>query len=253
MGVFWSGRHTREQPDGARRWPHRTGWQVVAVVLLAAAILVVPRLGLPLPGDTAGRTPSPAESVSEARQPPNLDTVLRLRDELAAASDDADYPISPADLAAVPTAPGEYTPLGRISIPGAGVETAFAAGIHPSVLERGPGHWPGTAMPGQPGNAVLSGHRTTYTKPFADLDALVAGDPVSVQMDGGNAPVVFRVFDTSIVPEAEYREFVLRPPPDPAAREITLFACHPEGDRTHRIVVRARAEAPDGTTGEEGR
>jgi sortase A len=212
---------------------------VLTVAVLSAALLIVP----PLIAQPAG--PATAErgtQLGRADGPPSFDDVLRLRDELhAAAVDNPDYPVDEALLSSVATAPQGYTPLGRISIAGIGLDVPFAAGVHPPVLERGPGHWPGTALPGQPGNAVLSGHRTTYTRPFGDLDRLAPGDPIAIATGGTATTVTYRVTDTTIVPEAEYAEFVLRQPADPRVRQLTLFACHPKGDRTHRVVVRAQA------------
>lgn len=63
---------------------------------------------------------------------------------------------------------------------------------------------------------------------------------------GAGPAITYRVVDTSILPEAEYAQFVLRQPADPAARELTLLACTPKGQSTHRIVVRAVATRPDG-------
>lgn len=187
------------------------------------------------------RDPSGAAVLASGDRPTAAD-VQRLREQLgAAAATNPDYPIDPAQLAAVATAPQEYTPLGRIAIPDIGLDVVYAAGVQPAVLQRGPGHWPGTPLPGRPGNAVLSGHRTTWTHPFGDLDELAPGDRIEVAPEGQPA-VVYRVLDTTIVPEAEYVEFVLRQPDDPATRRLTLFACHPKGDRTHRIVVRAQAD-----------
>ncbi len=211
---------------------HRRWWAAGATLLVAVVgFLIVPGL---LP------TPQPANPTLTGTGPeerPTWDQVLALRDELAvsAASADAEYPVDAATLASIPSAPGEYTPLGRIRIASIGLDAEYAAGVQPSVLERGPGHWPGTAMPGQVGNAVVSGHRTTYTSPFGDLDLLAPGDAIAV------GDTDFRVTGTTVVPESEYAEFVLREPADPAARQLTLFACAPKGDRTHRIVVQALA------------
>lgn len=236
----------REQ-DRTARWRSRAGgylWPVLAVVLLATAFQVLPHLdvgSVRAGDDRAAALPQERDEDGEPRRP-TRELVLQLRDELyAAAVDNPDYPIDPARLEAVATAPREYTPLGRIGIPGLGLDVEFAAGVHPSVLERGPGHWPGTVRPGQPGNAVLSGHRTTHTHPFKELDALRRGDAIVVDNTGGGAPVAFRVTETVIVPEAA-TGLVLREPTDPAVGQLTLFACHPEGDRTHRIVVRAHVE-----------
>lgn len=215
------------------------GW-AAAVLALAAAFVVVPSL-------MAGSTetgPGDGAPVGRAVGPPSFDQVLRIRDELRAAAGSPDYPVDAAALASVATEPGPYRPLGRIAFPSTGLDVEFGAGVHPPVLERGPGHWPGTALPGQPGNGVISGHRTTYTHPFADLDLLNPGDSILLTAAGSTSPVDYRVTETTIVPEAEYAEFVLRQPTDTTVRELTLFACTPKGERTHRIVVRAVATPP---------
>ena len=133
-----------------------------------------------------------------------------------------------------------HVPLGRISIPSLGVRAKFRLGVDDAVVRLGPGLWPGTPLPGVQGNAVLAGHRTSYTHPFGDLDLLHRGDVVRTRTRGGRA-TVFRVFEVTIVPEASYQEFVLRQPRHSEARIITLFSCTPKGFRSHRIVVRARA------------
>ncbi len=131
--------------------------------------------------------------------------------------------------------------IGRIIIPAIGLDTTFANGVYDEVLQDGPGHWPDTPLPGSAGNSVLSGHRTTWTKPFADLDRLVPGDVITTGL-GPDPGVDYRVTQTQIVPEATYVDVVLAQPSDPTARTITLFACHPKGSRTHRIVVTATAD-----------
>lgn len=218
---------------GRRTW---VGGFAVVTVLAAAFVLLPPLL------DSGGSDgPAPA---GQAVEPPTWDQVLQIRDELRAAAAAPDYPVDEASLAAVATAPGPYVALGRIAFPTTGLDVEFGAGVHPLVLERGPGHWPGTALPGQPGNGVISGHRTTFTHPFGDLDLLEPGDPILLTPVGATSPVQYRVTETTIVPEAQYAPFVLRQPADPSVRELTLFACHPEGQRTHRIVVRASAPPP---------
>lgn len=210
--------------------------------MAGVGVLLVLGLSVGLGSLPRGGPPAPAAVGTAADRPPTTEVVERLRDELSlAARSNPDYPIDPAQLSAVATAPSGYTELGRIRIPDIGLDVPYAAGVQPAVLERGPGHWPGTAMPGRPGNAVLSGHRTTHTKPFADLDDLAPGDPITVGVDD-QGEVTYRVTGVHIVPEAEYVDFVLSEPADPQARRLTLFACHPKGDRTHRIVVRAQAD-----------
>ncbi len=133
-----------------------------------------------------------------------------------------------------------YLPIGRVRIPEIGLDTAFRDGVFDEILTHGPGHWPGTPVPGEEGNSVLSGHRTTYTHPFGDLDLLDRGDKVMTSL-GGQDAVTYRVYKTSIVPEESYVDFVLRQPDRARARTLTMFACHPKGYRTNRIVVQARA------------
>jgi len=140
---------------------------------------------------------------------------------------------------------GKYSSLGIMWIPAIELETKFYSGVVADVVENGPGHWPGTPNPGNAGNSVFAGHRTTFTAPFADLDLLRPGNKITTKV-GRNTAVAYRVFRTTVVSEAEYVDFVLKQPKRKRARLLTLFACTPKGQRTHRIVVSARAErAPD--------
>jgi hypothetical protein len=69
-------------------------------------------------------------------------------------------------------------PLGEIRIPKIGLVHTVYEGVTLDVIDVGPGHWPGSAVPGQLGNAVFAGHRVTHTRPFRHLDQLVPGDEV---------------------------------------------------------------------------
>src|SRR3712207_8743422 len=44
--------------------------------------------------------------------------------------------------------------------------------------------WPGTAFPGETGNAVFAGHRVTHSHPFRHIDKLVPGDEVFFTING---------------------------------------------------------------------
>src|SRR5205823_14916375 len=95
---------------------------------------------------------------------------------------------------------------------------------------NGPGHWPGTPMPGDIGNVVVAGHRVTHTHPFLDIDQLNPGDQVIFTTATGR--FVYAVSQTFIVtPDATW---IANPTSDPT---MTLFACHPKHEKTHRIVV----------------
>ena len=120
--------------------------------------------------------------------------------------------------------------LGTIEIPKIGLDMTMYEGIRLTTLDRGPGHWPGTALPGDLGNVVVAGHRTSHAKPFRHLDQLVPGD--EVVFTNANGRFVYHVTSTEIVaPDAIW--IVDQTP----AFTGTLFACHPPGSTKQRIVV----------------
>src|SRR3954467_11962515 len=75
--------------------------------------------------------------------------------------------------------------IGTISIPKIGLVHPIYEGVWLTVVDHGPGHWPGSAMPGKRGNAVFAGHRVTHDHPFMDLDLLAPGDNVIFNMAHG--------------------------------------------------------------------
>jgi sortase A len=124
----------------------------------------------------------------------------------------------------------EQVTLGEISIPKLGVTAPLLEGIRLTTLDNGPGHWPGTAMPGEVGNVVVAGHRTSHGAQFRNLDKLVVGDIVEFTTSAG--VIEYKVTGTQIVtPDAVW---IVNPTDTPTA---TLFACHPPGSVSHRIVV----------------
>jgi len=158
---------------------------------------------------------------------------------------------APPTTAAPTTAPSLPTPIapppedgtseetfevGTLEIPRTGLRAAFYEGIRLSTLDRGPGHWPGTAMPGDPGNVVLAGHRTSHNAEFRRLDELAPGDEVIMHTLAGR--FVYRVASTEIVPPEAL--WIIDQTPD---RTATLFACHPPGSVRERIVVRMELDA----------
>ena len=105
------------------------------------------------------------------------------------------------------------------------------------------------SLPGSAGNSVLSGHRTTHTHPFEDLDRLKEGDLIETN-NGTDAGTQFQVVSIETVAESEYVDYALAAPESPESVSLTLFACTPKGSKSHRIVVRAAAVAPiDGRGG----
>ncbi|MEI7618748.1 MAG: class E sortase [Actinomycetota bacterium] len=129
-----------------------------------------------------------------------------------------------------PQGPEPRNDLGVIEIPKIGLKATMLEGIRLTTLDRGPGHWPGTAMPGNAGNVVVAGHRTSHSKPFRHIDALAPGDEVIFTMPYGR--YVYHVINTEIVTPDR-----LDITNQTSAKTATLFACHPPGSTSQRIVV----------------
>ena len=141
-----------------------------------------------------------------------------------------------ADPRGAPGQPYEDTPqivLGTIEIPKIGITADLQRGMALTAINRGPGWWPGTAMPGELGNVVVAGHRTTYSKPFNRLNELAPGDQVIFTTNDGR--FVYEVRDVIVVPET-WIDIAAQS----YAHTATLFACHPPGSSRERIVAKLR-------------
>lgn len=151
---------------------------------------------------------------------------------------------APADLP--PPAPG--TPVGRILIPDIGVDFIFVEGVDLRYLESGPGHFPSTPLPGQPGNAALAGHRTTYAAPFHRLDELAPGDLITVETLQGS--FTYEVLPQAVDPATPPQGHRIVTPDqleildDKGDNRLTLMACHPKYSAARRIVVEAKLTNP---------
>lgn len=121
--------------------------------------------------------------------------------------------------------------IGDLRIPSIDLEETVRAGVDLSVLDRGVGHWAGTSLPGTEGNVVLGGHRTTWTRPFEDLDDIEVGDVVFMT-DSWGVEFMYRVTETTVV---EPRDLWITYDHDTPT--LTMFACHPKGSVEFRIVV----------------
>ena len=103
-------------------------------------------------------------------------------------------------------------------------------GVSRADLKNGAGHMPTTPLPGQPGNSVISGHRTTYGAPFHELDQLVPGDTIEVVTALGVH--TYAVQETIIVRPTEIWVTNDRP-----GAWLTLTTCHPKFSSRERLVV----------------
>lgn len=137
---------------------------------------------------------------------------------------------------AAPVAPKESTAepivhIGKIEIPKIGLVHDIYHGITMRNIDRGPSHWPGTAFPGEIGNAVFAGHRVTKSRPFLRIDELVVGDRVTFDIRGQRT--TYEMVGSEIV--TPDRLDIVRPTETATA---TIFACHPKGSAKFRYVVR---------------
>ncbi len=135
------------------------------------------------------------------------------------------------DVPSDPYAPEPLVEIGTIEIPKLSLAHRLYRGISLRTIDHGPSHWPGSAVPGQRGNAVFAGHRVTHSRPFRNLDQLVPGDQVYFTVGGVRS--IYAVTGHEIVtPDGMH---IVEPTPTPTA---TLFACHPPGSARYRYVVR---------------
>jgi len=138
--------------------------------------------------------------------------------------------------------PAEGSVVAYLQIPSIGVDQYVVEGTAEGDLAKGPGHYIGTAMPGQAGNVAIAGHRTTYGAPFNELNELSPGDSIVLSTDSG-----------------ESLDYVVTQPPvavspnDVAVlnafgdNRLTLTTCNPKYSATQRLVVLALLREPSGS------
>src|SRR5215813_2326682 len=131
-------------------------------------------------------------------------------------------------------------PFAFIRIPRFGRHWRFAIvqGTGLPQLALGPGHVPGTALPGGIGNFAVAAHRVTAGNPFYRLNDLRPGDKVLVETAA--ATYTYQVTTTELVlPDdtAVLDPVPGRPRQHPSKALITLITCDPPWTGTHRIIV----------------
>jgi len=135
--------------------------------------------------------------------------------------------------------PPQGSVVAEIQIPIIGVDQYVVEGTSESDLSKGPGHYIGTAMPGQAGNVAIAGHRTTNGAPFNELGHLVSGDRIIVTSTSGQhltyvvsgAPQVVSPRNVSVL-----NYF--------GDNRVTLTTCNPEFSSSQRLVVVGQLKEP---------
>ena len=107
-------------------------------------------------------------------------------------------------------------PLAKLRVDGDTI--VVLSGASGRTMAFGPGHLDGSALPGEPGNCVISAHRDTH---FASLRYVVAGDEISVERPDG-VIVHYEVIETKVVDKNDTR--VIAPSSDTL---LTLITCYP--------------------------
>ena len=128
--------------------------------------------------------------------------------------------------------------LTRLRIPAIGVDVVVVEGTSASALRAGAGHYPETPLPCEKGNVAIAGHRTTYGKPFNNLDRLRTGD--IIRLDTPIGPCEYAVERSFVTTPRDFS--VLNPTPDAA---LTLTTCHPKGSARQRLIVTAKLVSDD--------
>jgi sortase A len=172
----------------------------------------------------------------------------QLQDEIAEAWAAPPPPAPAGQAAGAPPPPVELgSGIAVLRIPRLDGDDPYAKvvveGTSVADLKRGPGRIVQSAQPGEVGNLVISGHRTTYGAPFADVDRLVPGDAVVVETR--DRWFTYRVTGTRIVAPTAV-EVTLpvpgQPGAEPTERLLTLTTCHPKYSARERMIVSAVLE-----------
>lgn len=121
-------------------------------------------------------------------------------------------------------------PKTRVKIPKIGVDQVIMEGVGPEILQYGPGHYIGTANPGERGNVGIAGHRVTYTHPFNRLDELSDGDIITLE----TVDFIYEYQVENMMVTDPKNVSNLQPTSDP---RVTLTTCNPKYSAKTRLNV----------------
>jgi sortase A len=218
-----------------------------AVMLLVTGLLLLAEAAITMAWQ------EPFSAWSAARQQDELSAELRQAESATLAAPAA----FTAERTPVSTAPALYAererrrtengdPLGRLRIPSLGIKFVFVEGANPAQLEKGPGHYAGTALPGERGTVGIAGHRTTFLAPFRNIDRLRKGDSILLRMPYGRFR--YEVEGSIVVSPGNTRS--LRPIKHD---RLVLTTCTPVFSAAQRLVVTASLESSQLRPGLSGR
>jgi sortase A len=128
--------------------------------------------------------------------------------------------------------------IGRIKIDRIGLSIVVVQGTDTSSLQKGPGHYRNTPIPGQPGTVAIAGHRTTYLAPFRDINQIEDGDEVRIEMP--YAAFTYTVEKHEIVDPSDVG--IIKPV---GYDRLVLTACHPPYSAAQRYAIFAKLTRTD--------
>jgi sortase A len=123
-------------------------------------------------------------------------------------------------------------PVARLSIPRIQLDEIVVEGVGDDELNAGPGHLPGSALPGMSGNAVISAHRDRH---FSHLDALQLGD--TIHTETGQSSGIWVIVGRRIIDRNAPALFQSKEP------LLTLTTCWPVryfGSAPDRLILTAK-------------
>jgi sortase A len=214
--------------------------RIVSIMLITAGLVVLADAGLTLVWQ------EPLSAAYGALKQGQAEDQLNKLDE--------QYP-TPEDLAAIAGVRGiankariladrfkpnlqEGHAIGRIKIDRIGLSIVVVQGTDTASLQKGPGHYTNTPIPGQPGTVAIAGHRTTYLAPFRHIDQIEDGDEIRIEMP--YAAFTYTVEKHEVVDPSNVG--IIKPV---GYDRLVLTACHPPYSAAQRWAVFAKLTRVD--------
>jgi sortase A len=133
---------------------------------------------------------------------------------------------------------GEGESLTRLMIPSLDVDVVVVQGTTATALRAGAGHYPESPLPCELGNVAIAGHRTTYGRPFHNLDLLSPGDDIILETPVGTC--TYKVNKDPFVVEPTNFSVLDRT----STGTLTLTTCHPKNSAAQRLIIQADLQGP---------
>jgi len=135
--------------------------------------------------------------------------------------------------------------IGRIKIPSIGLDIVLVQGTDTASLQKGPGHYPDTAFPGQGKTIAIAGHRTTYLAPFRRINEIEDGDQIVLEMPYGTFTYTVEMHEIVDPSQVDIVD-------DVGYERLVLTACHPLYSAAQRWAVFAKLSDVSLFAGGEG-